>query len=136
MKKINLILSRSRPRDIQGSVQGRCWCSHPALWAVLPQAGSAGADTLAVCALGGQGTATEQGHPCQPCSSCSRERDGQGKASAVVSARGRRERGSSGSRENSDILSLVRNQVMSAQKTNCTGNSSRMCGEGGGEGSP
>lgn len=95
--------------------------------------------SVAFCALGGQGTAAEQGHSCQPCSSCSRESDGQGKASAVVSAHGRREGGSSGRRENSDSLSLGRirgSQVMSAQKTSCRGNSSRMCGEGGGDGNP
>lgn len=60
-------------------------------------------------------------HP-RPRSSCSRESYGQGKASAVVSAHGKRERGCSGRRENSDIPSLGGNrdsQVMSARKTSC-----------------
>lgn len=48
VKKINFILSRPRPGDIQGPVQGRCWCSHH-----LPtqrcELCSAGTDTPAVC---------------------------------------------------------------------------------------
>lgn len=53
VKKINFILSRPRPGDIQGPVQGRCWCSHhlPTQRCELcfPRAGSAGTDTPAVC---------------------------------------------------------------------------------------
>lgn len=49
----------------------------------------------------------EKGQSSQLCSSCSRERV---EASAVVSAHGRKERGSSGSHQNSYILSLDRDQ--------------------------
>lgn len=140
VKKINFILSRPRPGDIQGPVQGRCWCSHHlptqavscALLALTPRL------SVTLC-FGWPGDSNRAGPQLPALLLVLQGERRAGKASAVVSAHGRRERGSSGSRENSDSLSLGRNQgsqVMSAQKTSCRGDSSSMCGEGGGEGSP
>lgn len=108
----------------------------------LPRAGSAGTDATAICA--------------GSCFRCPGNSDGAGpqlpawllllwgerralEASAAVSARGRKERGSSASHGNGCVLSLDRDQrsrEMLSTESRLQGDSSRVCGEGGSKGDP
>lgn len=119
MKKINSVLARPSTGYHQRVHSGRALMfmspSHACatLGNAFPWAGSAGTDTMAICAItcfGWPGDSNRAGPQLPPLLLLLQGERWAAEASAVVSTHGRKEGGSSGSLENSYILSLDRDQ--------------------------